>query len=92
MTKKPTARAARPKPQPDYEGMRAAVQRIEDHVDHNPAALIEALKIRHKLKLTFSGGTHIAQMLGIRASATAGNRQALKNWANAARRALKGVN
>jgi phosphoribosylcarboxyaminoimidazole (NCAIR) mutase len=52
-------------------------------VDH-----IARLAQEEGLKINLSGGTYTASMAGVRASATAGERAALENWANAARRAV----
>lgn len=87
MARKPTKKKAKSL---DRERLGRICDDIGRDIDGGRSAdLMHRLETEEKLKLKISNGTHVASMAGITASATAGERQALKNWANAARRALK---
>lgn len=64
----------------EIEAVKASRPRLEE--------LIGRYVTEQGLKLSFSGGTNVARMRGVSASATEGNAAALTAWARAARRAL----
>ena len=64
----------------EIEAVKASRPRLEE--------LIGRYVTEQGLKLSFQGGTNIARMRCVSASATEGNAAALAAWARAARRAL----
>lgn len=60
---------------------------VAGHADHLKELLVR-YRTEQGLKLSFVGGTHVARMRGVSATATMGEVQALEGWARAARRAL----
>jgi hypothetical protein len=75
----------------NLEALRAAADLIGQQIDGDRTALIEALARDHKLRLTAKGGLTKASMLGVTATATSGERMALVNWSNGARRRLNAI-
>lgn len=84
--KKPTAKKSR---KIDAAKLTDLAKQISDRRGANMADLITALKADEGLKLrdTSEGRTY-AKMAGIEAGARGGAREAMNNWANAARRTV----
>lgn len=91
--KMPAKSPARATAATDPAQLRALIARIDAEADapHLRAALIAELEASAGLSLAFTSGTYRARMAGITATNTEGERGALKNWANAARRRLLAV-
>lgn len=95
----PTPPKAAPKPkkrdalavQAEIDALADAARQISEGRADQIEALIEVQRKAKKLKLVAKSDTHVATMLGVTASSTAGDVPAMRNWANAARRRINAL-
>ncbi|MGS4947417.1 hypothetical protein ACVDG3_18215 [Meridianimarinicoccus sp. RP-17] len=71
-----------------HDDWRDAAALIDQQIDGDRDALLRVLTDRFGLTVTQRGNVTRARGLGITANATSGDRMALVNWSNAARRRL----
>ncbi len=70
------------------DDIRAAIGHIEGQILGAAEVLITDLSKSKGLKFTTKPGWHIAKLMGIEAQSSVSDKEALKNWCNAARRSL----
>lgn len=75
-------------PKTDTDRLARLVADIEAMKDTRLTELLHRLETEEGMKMRFSAGAHEVRLAGIRSSGTAGEREALTNWAMAARRRL----
>jgi hypothetical protein len=90
MTAKTTAKTPRAKPavKTDPQRLAALAEEVRVFADGRHLDLRHRLETEEGLKIVFGSGTYRATMAGVTATCTEGERMALVNWANAARRAV----